>query len=141
MGNHSSGKRMADIIARLTRLGITPEDSWSLRRAAMTLTNWHIGQCGNSSAHSSWAIVRDDETEKTYMEIIPHNGNRYRVAIPDREAGARKRVEKILSKYPGLHYYVQTDPRGASLYVVEQKTLDLYQRPIDEIYNQGVAVW
>ena len=50
-----------------------------------------------------------------------------------REAGAKRRLTAILAKYPGLSAYVQTDPRGASLYI----GADLN----DTNYNRGIAVY
>ena len=38
---------------------------------------------------------------------------RARWSIPDRERGAIRRLDKLMARYPGLRYYLQTDPRGA----------------------------
>jgi hypothetical protein len=40
-------------------------------------------------------------------------------SIPDREAGALRRVAEAC-KAAGLHYYHQTDPRGCALYVAAE---------------------
>jgi len=58
-------------------------------------------------------------------EIRAKNSSKY--AVPDREKGALKRVQAT-----GLHFYHQTDPRGAALYVSNQ--------PLnDQNYTSGVC--
>jgi hypothetical protein len=60
--------------------------------------------------------------------------------IADRERGAKKRLAKIMAKYPTMGYYIQTDPRGAALYILTAEQLSS-GRPIDQIYNRGIAVY
>lgn len=120
--------------ALVTRAGIAMDDAFALRRCAMTLHRWHEGECGDSNEYSSWAIERDEATGKTYRAVYPHTGKSYRVAIPDREKGARKRVAKIIARYPGLSAYVQTDPRGAALFILPPGVTE-------ENYNRGIAVY
>ena len=51
--------------------------------------------------------------------------------IADRERGALKRLKAIMARYPGFEAYVQTDPRGASLYILPAGiTADNYSRGI-----------
>lgn len=61
--------------------------------------------------------------------------------IADKETGARKRLTVILAKYPSLHAYIQTDPRGASLYLLTAEQVASYNQPIESIYSYGVAVY
>jgi len=107
------------LASRANRRGI--ELSWVaaniLRRASMTLTRWAELECGDSDNYKSWAIERDETTEKPYMVIHAHDSNKSRrYPIADRENGAIKRVASLCATY-GLYFYHQTDPRGVSLYV------------------------
>ena len=124
-----------DFYQSLERLGISQEDADSLRRIELTLSRWSERECNGE-------IERDEETGKVYQNSIAWiNGatdvnNRYQVA--DRETGALKRLEKIMSKYPELWYYHQGDPRGCSLYVGRKS--DLQGLSISQAYYRGVAV-
>lgn len=54
--------------------------------------------------------------------------------------GARRRLAKIVSRYPDLYAYVQTDPRGASLYIM--RVADVAGRDVSSVYSSfGVAVY
>jgi hypothetical protein len=129
-----------ECIGRLIEAGIGYEDALALRRAAMTLHAWFEGECGNSNDYASWAIERDEETDKPFMVRHPHDGKTYRYGLPDREKGARKRVAKIISKYPDMQAYVQTDPRGAPLYIVRANDVPEGQ-DVGCYYNRGIAVY
>ena len=104
--------------ARAERRGIslTHSDANILRRAERTLHRWSELECGDGNDHASWAIERDETTGKPYMGYHPHQGKPTRTPIADREAGALRRVA-ALCKERGLHFYHQTDPRGAALYI------------------------
>lgn len=149
-------KERYEVMQRLERLGVSYDDAQTLRRIAMTLRRWFELECGDSNDMASWSIVRGtkkgfgkdatfeyDETGKPYLERHYHNENKARYTpIPDRETGARKRLAAILAKYPSLHAYVQTDPRGAALYILTAEQIAYYDnKPLDEIYNNGVAVY
>jgi hypothetical protein len=111
---------------------LSTEDALTLRRASMTLTAWAEAECGNGNDHASWCIERNEKTGKPYRCIYPHNGPMRKHAIPDRENGALRRICSICARC-GIHWYHQTDPRGASLY--------LSADPIDgSTYTSGVAV-
>ena len=56
------------------------------------------------------------------------------------ERGARARIAKIMSRYPELVAYVQTDPRGAALYILTRADIPA-GAAIDSIYSRGVAVY
>ena len=89
-------------------------------------------ECGDGNEYASWAIERDETTGKPFMCRYPHDGRPSRYPTPDRETGALKRVRAICKTH-GLHFYHQTDPRGAALYV--------HSEPLtDSDYNKGVAV-
>lgn len=122
------------VMADLARdgLSVSFEDANTLRRAQITLHRWAELECGDGDDYKSWAIERDEQTDKPFMAIYPHNGPSHRYAIADREAGALKRVAAICSKY-GAHFYHQTDPRGSALRISRE--------PINENdYTRAVAV-
>ena len=59
--------------------------------------------------------------------------------IPDRETGARKRLDAIMAKHTPLSAYVQTDPRGAALYILRPGDVPVGADP-DAYYNRGVCI-
>ncbi len=120
----------------MNRLGISQEDADSLRRIELTLHRWSERECNGE-------IERNEESGK----VVAHhpfwlNGNMREDApcsVPDRETGALKRLEKIMSKYPDLWSYYQGDPRGCALYVGRKSDLQKNTK-IDQLYYRGVAV-
>lgn len=109
----------------------------TLRRAELTLQRWAELECGDSNNYGSWVIERDDDGKGAPFLVHRHNGGRFyndtvrRTRIPDREAGALRRVKAICEAH-GLHFYHQTDPRGCALYVSNE--------PLpDNNYTRGVA--
>ena len=100
-------------------LDVSFEDANTLSRTQITLHRWAELKCGSSDRFKSWAIERDEITGKPFMGMHPHDRPSYRYAIPDREAGALKRVAAICAKY-GAYFYHQTDPRGSALRISSQ---------------------
>lgn len=132
-------KERAEIIHRLATLGIDYDSAEQLRRISMTLHRWFELECGDGNDYSSWAIERDEPSGKPFMCIHPHDGKSYRRPVADREEGAKKRLGKIMEKYPSLVPYIQGDPRGASLYILKRE--DIRGQDIDSVYNRGTAVY
>jgi len=160
-------KQTIQCIQRLTALGVSNDDAWALRRISMTLHRWHELECGDSNDYASWCIVRGhkpkrefyrdpesqapmwrdvgefvhDDNGKPYLERHIHTENKPRYEpLADRETGALKRLNRIMAKYPALGSYVQGDPRGASVYVVDYATVPQFNHSPDTCYSQGVAV-
>lgn len=136
-------KRQAENYSRLTdtlaRLGFDYAEREALIRIERTLARWGELECGNGNDHASWGIERDEATGKPFMVTRPHTGKSYRRAIPDREAGALKRLAKLMASRPHLLAYHQGDPRGCCLYVVPADAV----RPgesLDAVYTRGVAI-
>lgn len=105
--------RKYDCIPVLTSLGISRDDAESLRRISMTLHRWHELECGTGSG----AIERDEKTGVPYWynansRYIAANDPRAYSRVPDREAGALKRLAAIMARYPALSSYIQGDSRG-----------------------------
>jgi hypothetical protein len=92
----------------LNALGIDYESAQSLRRIAMTLRNWFELECGTDRG----CIERDEDGDgKPYFRYAAFNHPIHQYPIADREAGARKRLAAIMSRYPDLIHYIQGDPR------------------------------
>lgn len=129
------------MLARLTALGISTDDAYAIRRIAMTFHRWDELECGDGSGH----IERDETTgvPRYYNDnarYLGANDVRRGHAIPDREKGAEKRLTKIMERYPTLTAYHQTDPRGASLYILRPGDVPDGE-DISGYYSRGVAVY
>lgn len=97
-----------ECIGRLVEVGISYSDAVALRRIAMTLHRWHELECGDGNEWGSWAIERDDNGDGPPFLVHHHylhgRGKDYvtRTKVPDREKGARKRLRRLVSAYPGF---------------------------------------
>ncbi len=154
------------VIMPLVNAGISVDDAYALRRISMTLQRWFELECGNGNNYGSWAIVRGDKLRqhgpvqpgkklprvfihddngKPFMEHhhYSHGNGRDDVTysrLADRETGARKRLAKIVAKYPGFTAYVQTDPRGAAVHIMRPGDV----KPGDDVsccYTRGISVY
>lgn len=141
-------KERCEVIARLNQIGIPYDDARALRRISMTLRRWFELECGDGNNYGSWAIERDDNGDGPPYMVHHHYAHGQgkdtvtRTRIADRESGARKRLEKILVKYPTLTPHIQTDPRGCALYILTQEQLEHCKgMSLDSIYNNGIAVY
>lgn len=120
------------MIGRLQNAGVSEQDAWQLRRIAMTLSRWSELECGTDRG----CIERDEATGRPFYRYSDGDRGGF---VADRERGALRRLDAIMAKYPGLVSYHQTDPRGASLYIL--RTADCIPfASIDSYYNRGIAV-
>ena len=126
-------------IDSLTRAGISHADAVALRRISMTLHRWHENECGTKHGHieqnettGEWSYVTN------WFQYGKQQTHRHRIA--DREAGAKKRLAKIMARYPAMSSYIQGDPRGAALYILRPGDVREGQS-IDSCYSNGVAVY
>lgn len=129
------------LIRRLESLGFTFDEAQKLRRIEMTLSRWGELECGGSNDYASWAIERDEKTDKPYM--VRHiysdkSGKVHRSPIADREKGALRRLDAIMATHPALISYHQGDPRGCCLYIVPRKAIA--NGDISSCYTNGIAV-
>lgn len=126
----------------LQTLGFAYEDAHALRRISMILHRWAELECGDANGN---AIERDETTGKPRMY---HSGRRFLGAndprmwssVPDREAGALRRLGAIMARYPSFTPYHQTDPRGAALYILRPTDI-IPGHDIGSIYSRGIAVY
>lgn len=130
----------------LIGLGFTNAEAEQLRRISMTLHRWHERECGTDNG----CIERDETTNKTYW-LNSMSGRRY--PIPDRETGARKRLERIVQarnqRYASadpatgpnkVRHYIQGDPRGAALYILRPGDVP-DGADINSYYSRGIVVY
>ena len=134
-------KERYEVMTRLDRLGIAYDDACQLRRISLTLRRWYELECGDGQGH----IERDATTGKpryhrdNHSYLDPHDPRAWS-CIADRETGATVRLGKIMARYPHLTPYVQTDPRGASLYLLTAQQ-HVEGRTIDSYYSNGTAIY
>lgn len=145
--------RQTDQENTLRALGFSRDEAEALRRISMTLHRWHELECGDSNSYGSWAIERDDNGDGPPFMVHHHYRHGQgkdgvtRTRIPDREAGARKRLDRIISErnkravtagssQTALGYYIQGDPRGVALYILVPDGADVHS-----YYTRGVCVY
>lgn len=125
----------------LRALGFTRLEAEKLRRISMTLRRWHEMECGTDGG----CIERDEATGKAFW-LNAMTGRRF--PTPDRETGARKRLAEIMMQR-GLRVgggnveltaYVQTDPRGAALYILRPGDVPAGKEP-ECYYSRGLCVY
>lgn len=105
---------------------LSPDDFETLRKASRRLRGWFERECGTDGG----CIERDEDTGRCYW-LNAMTSRRF--PIRDLETGARKRIQTICQRLD-LHFYIQSDPRGAALYVSDQ--------PIpDNNYTRALCIW
>jgi hypothetical protein len=122
----------------LLDLGFTQPEATALRRISMTLHRWYERECGIDGG----CIERDEATNRPLWRS-EYTGRTYPVA--DRETGALKRLRKIMEQRNSrtgtpISYYVQTDPRGAPLYILRPGDVPEGERA-DCYYSRGICVY
>ena len=125
----------ANKIATLNRYGFNTAEAFDLFKIERRLHRWHERECNGE-------IDRDEETGKVYgvFECHRRGPTRTRLPIPDLETAALRKLDLIMSTRPHLVSFVQTDPRGAALYIIEKERLDP-TISIDCQYNRGYCVY
>lgn len=144
----------------LLALGFTRDEAQALRRISMTLRRWYEQECGDGNDYGSWAIERDECTDIPYM--IHHHyrhgtgkDSMTKTRIADREKGAIKRLDKIIADRNDreigavlrgerdiitLSYYLQTDPRGAALYIIRPGDVP-EGKDVSAYYSRALCVY
>ncbi len=120
--------------------GFTRDEAAILRKASVRLQRWHERECGIEGG----CIERDTTTNRPMW----HNSRTGHLwPIPDRDAGARRRIAQVLTARNGrdgdawpIRAYIQTDPRGAAVWLLTPNdapcTDDLAPH-----YSNGLAVY
>ena len=135
-----SDNHAREIIPRLMALGISYEHAHQLRRISMTLQRWFELECGTGEGQTTYSVERetDEDDSQPYMRVQYPTRDGYvdnRWKIADRENGAKRRLARIMANYPTLAPYIQSDPRGAALYICKPEDVRADQ------YSRGVAVY
>lgn len=150
--------RRARLDSYLLTLGFTDSEVSSLRRINSTLQRWHELECGDGNG----MIERDETTGKPFWisytrRYLGANDARMRSTMADREAGALRRLAKIMRdvnerRYVGdaastlapycddLTTYIQSDPRGAALYILRPGDIPA-GTSVESCYTRGVCVF
>jgi hypothetical protein len=131
-------KERREAIDRAMSCGLSYQDAVSVRRIALTLHRWYELECGTEQG----AIERDEETNKPYFYYdanIYGTWKRKRYKVADRETGALKRLKAIMAKYAPLTAYVQTDPRGGTIYLIRPGDIPEGSK-VEECYSRGVFI-
>ena len=118
----------------LWSLGISRDDAATLRRAAMTLRSWYESECGSDRG----AIERDEATGRPYWRSA--TTGRRGPPVADREAGALRRAAAVMAQYPSLGHYIQSDPRGASLWILRPGDVPA-GKDAEAYYSRGLPVY
>jgi hypothetical protein len=128
----------------LQALGFTQPEAEALRRISMTLQRWYEWECGTEAGH----LERDEATGIPYR-VQQYGTREFRTPTPDRETGAIKRLEQIIHArntreawlvHPTLSYYLQTDPRGAALYILRPQDVPAGESPA-AYYSRGICIY
>lgn len=143
----------------LRNLGFTPAEAEALRRISLTLHRWYELECGDSNIYGSWAIERDDNGDGPAFMVHHHYRHgkgpdtTTRTKIADRERGAVKRLQAIIgarnarvkpadgqTRVDPVSYYLQTDPRGAVLYIIRPGDVP-EGKDVDGYYSRGICIY
>ena len=134
----------------LISLGFTFDECEKMRRISLTLRRWCELECGDGNDWADWAIERDENGEGRPFMVThyhPRNGSQARTTkspVADRETGARRRLAAIIQgrneRASGkVETYIQTDPRGASLYILRPGDIPEGCDP-SQYYNRGLCL-
>ena len=136
--NKREFERLARQEETLRALGFTQDECAKLRRISMTLRGWHELECGTEHGR----IQRDEKTGKPRWQVSDGRS----MAMPDREAGAKRRLLDIINAEAKRHgecrysAFIQTDPRGAALYILRPGDIPAGQSA-DAYYTRGICVY
>jgi len=121
----------------LMGLGFTRAEVESMRRISMTLRRWAEHECNGD-------IERNDDGIP-YRSFAANGGKHFAYRISDREAGALKRLQAIISERnqraaDAVTSYIQGDPRGAALYILRPGDVPA-DKTADSYYTRGIVVY
>lgn len=124
--------RLAQVHATLRALGFDDGEIDALFRIERTLQRWGEQECGGEGG----CIERDEATGKPYWHSSI-TGKRW--PISDREAGALRRLGKIMARHAPLTAYHQSDCRGCGLYIIRPGDVP-EGGDVGGYYTRGIAV-
>lgn len=145
--NRKEAARLTAQENTLCKLGFTLGEAESLRRISMTLRRWYELECGTGEGQVLISVERD-ENGKPFKRIQYPTKAGYvdkRYPIADKESGALRRLSAILAERNSrqsapLSHYVQTDPRGAALYILRPGDVPAGE-DAGSYYSRGICVY
>jgi hypothetical protein len=114
-------------------IGRARGDAESLRRISMTLRTWFEAECNGDVTVAGDGLAYAQYGRGTSGPFLT-------VRCANREAGALKRLAKIMARYPSLSYYVQGDPRGCALYILKPDDVP-EGADVSSYYSRALAVF
>lgn len=121
----------------LCALGFTLDEVYTLRRIEMTLRRWAEAEC-NGEIERNEDTGKPEAVSRAWVSGLARE--RHAWPIADREAGALKRLSRIMEPHKRrLVAYHQGDPRGCALYIVRRRDIPKGER-VDAYYTRGIAV-
>jgi hypothetical protein len=130
----------------LLTLGFTRDEAEALRRISMTLQRWFKHECNGT-------IQRDGENGDGKPYWYSSYDHSRLGPVADREAGARRRLTNIITTCNGRRHaftaeyvkgdlmaYIQTDPRGAALYIIRPGDVP-EGGDVSAYYTRGICVY
>lgn len=149
-------ERRHQLLRTLQALGFTFDEAESLRRISNTLRRWYEAECNGTIQRGDDGVARGYRVNARFLD--PQDP-RYWYRVADREAGAKKRLAAIMTarntrigrdKVPGtpgskyfewaVYEYIQTDPRGAALYIIRPGDVPA-GKDADAYYSNGICVY
>ena len=121
---------LANKLNTLARLGFSTAEAFDLFKIERRLNLFYTNECNGE-------IERDEKTGKVYRFGFDRTK---RYLSRDIETPALRKLNAIMATRPHLTAYVQPDPRGAALYIIEKERLDP-TLSIDCQYNRGLCVY
>ena len=144
----------------LLELGFTRQEAEQLRRISMTLHRWHELECGMDPyclVRGRWNQAEQtfeyDDDGRPYLEWANGSGRRRYSLVPDKERGAQKRLNTLIgnrnarvkpadgqTRIDPLGYHIQTDPRGAALYLLRPGDVP-EGKSAESYYTRGICIY
>lgn len=131
----SEDKMKKDVIETLLDLGIEYRDAKALVSISRTLHRWDERECGDGRGCIEWDESGNGPKplwRNAYTGEAHPIRNTYKATIA--------RLKKIMVNYPALTAFHQSDPRGASLYIVPNDRIPENSK-LASCYTNGVAVY
>lgn len=148
--NRREAERLNHQESVLLSLGFTADEATKLRRISNTLHRWYELECGTGDDDgTSRSIERDELTGKPFVRVQYQNRTGWHDMswpTPDSERGAENRLAAIIQHYNTVHpfhtvtSYLQTDPRGAALYILRPGDVPEGEEP-SAYYSRGICVY
>lgn len=126
-------ERLNHQVNTLQSLGFSYDEAEQLRRISTRLHRWYERECGDGNG----CIERDDVTDKPVWRNAM-SGRAW--PIRDLERAAERRLKAIMDAHKPLGYFLQTDPRGAALYIIRPGDVPEGQ-DVHSYYNRGICVY